>query len=141
MKNKYIIIILIIITIISITIDFVLFKGFNNNSDEKKNEQQNIPEYLLDFKDYKNITLKDILSIKEKRYTVAGLLEEEYSDAETIESIYNMLKIVKIGNETKMGCDDNTTIYIINMNNNENYKVEFECNVLIYNNERYEIIK
>ena len=40
-----------------------------------------------------------------------------------------------------MTCDDNTKIYVFNMDNGSSISVEIECDWVVLGNKRYEIIK
>lgn len=137
MKKIYFII---TITIICVVIDLFLINRNNKDVKENNENQKSVSINLFDFKEFKNISLEKIKNINLKKYGEYGLIEENYSDIGNIESIYNKLKIIKIGNESNKGCDDNTTIYTFDIDN-QNIEIEIECDVLVYDNKRYEIIK
>lgn len=137
MKKIYLII---AITIICMAIDLVLINRNNKDVKENNESQKSIYINLFDFKEFKNISLDKIKKINLKKYGEYGLIEENYSDTENIQSIYNTLKAIKIGNESNKGCDDNTTIYTFDIDN-QNIEIEIECDVLVYDNKRYEIKK
>ena len=91
---------------------------------------------LMDFKDYKNIKEDNIKSIEIIRYTEGGA-DSKIVDEDSIISTYNKLKDKKIGKETNMACEDNTTIYVFTLTDGSEYKIEIECNWVVINNDRY----
>ena len=96
--------------------------------------------YLFHNANYKEIDENNIVNIEVSKYTEGGLDSYVVTDKEELDNLYSYLSNIKIGEETDMACDDNTTIYTINLNDNSNKKVEIECDWIIINNKRY-IIK
>ena len=94
---------------------------------------------LMKLDDYKNINPDEIGYIDYIRLTEAGVDDKEITDSDEIQSIYNQLSKMVVGNETEASCDDNTTIYVFNMKNGDTFQVEIECNWLVLDNKRYEI--
>ena len=104
----------------------------------KEKETISIDEKSIqELESFKKLSFDDIISLNIKKYTVAGLNEETYTDRNTIKEIYDQLSHIEIGEETSMACEDNTTIYVFTTNNNQKYSFEFECEWLIVNNKRY----
>ena len=61
--------------------------------------------------EYQDLKLDEIKQINVVRYTEGGsesVLEEEKDD---IERTYHYLSQIRVGKETDMACEDNTTIY------------------------------
>ena len=92
---------------------------------------------LFDLDEYKDISLDNIISIEKVRYTEGGDDSNIYTAPDDIYSIYNSLKETKLGRKTNLACEDNTTVYIINMNDNTKKTITFECEVLVVGNTRY----
>ena len=100
--------------------------------------KESIP--LMEFGEYKDFIIDDVMSLSIIKYTVAGRNEEKISDKE-IQEIYNKLSKIKVSNTTGSSCEDNTTIYRFMMKDGTSVSFEFECDWLVVNNERYEIEK
>lgn len=96
--------------------------------------------YLFHNANYKEIDKNNIVNIEVSKYTEGGLDSYVVTDKEELDNLYSYLSNIKIGEETHMACDDNTTIYTINLKDNSNKKVEIECDWIIIDNKRY-IIK
>ncbi len=105
--------------------------------DNKPKEYQ----YLLEFEDYKDIKLENIKSIQKIRYTVAGDNRVEVTEKDEIEKFYNSLINLKIGEETDMACEDNTTVYKINLIDGKSVSIEIECDWFVIKGKRYNIVK
>ncbi len=122
---------------------FIFITGCSIKSSVKKamdkveSVVENIP--LMEFGDFKNITLDKIESIDYTRLTVAGSDTQTIIDKEEIKSIYNSLRNMKVGKETNQACEDNTKIYSFNMNDDKKIKIELECEWLVIGNKRYEV--
>ena len=114
--------------------------GSKNEENTIKDEQPKKYESLLEYGDYKNIKLENIEKLTKIRYTVAGADEEELT-RDDITIVYNTLKGLKIGEETSMACEDNTTIYRFVMKDGNKYSVEIECDWFVINKKRYNIVK
>ena len=111
----------------------------NNKQENGKENSQKEYVSIMDYGHYKNINLDDIKSIRRIRFTEAGDSTPEEFSKEEIESIYNYLKGLKVGEKTNMSCDDNTTVYTITMNNETEYSIEIECNWFVIDNERFAV--
>ena len=114
-----------------------------NSKNEENIEKDNKPKenvMLLEYGDYKNIKLDDIDKLRKIRYTVAGADDEELSGSE-ITDVYNTLKSLKIGEETNMACEDNTTVYRFIMKDGNKYSIEIECDWFVIEGKRYNIVK
>lgn len=96
---------------------------------------------LLDYKDYKNIKPENIKAMKIIRYTEAGINEKNTDDKALINEIYNYLSQIKISNEAKMGCTDNTTIYSFTLNDNSTASIEIECDWIVLKGKNYNYIR
>ena len=93
--------------------------------------------YLMDNQEYKNVTLENIDSIDIVRYTEAGESRKKIDDKAEINQIYNCLKSIKLLNETKFSCTDNTTIYYFNLKNGSKVHIEIECNWVVFKGKNY----
>jgi len=132
MKNKKIIIwLIILLLVVGLLIVLSLYK--KENASYSKN--------LLKMEPYNKIKLKEIKSITVNTYTEGGSESTLYDLKSDIESTYNMLKKIKVGKETTKACDDNTTVYVITLNNDEEISIEIECDWLVNNEKRYLIKK
>lgn len=120
MKKKIILNLLIIITLSILT-------GCNK-SDESTS--------LMDYGDYKNITEDNIKQIEIIKYTEAGV-NTTLVDENSIISVYNKLKKMKIGRKTEMSCDDNTTIYVFTLVDETKLSLEIECDWVVIDNVKY----
>lgn len=120
MKKKIILNLLIIITLSILT-------GCNK-SDESTS--------LMDYGDYKNITEDNIKQIEIIKYTEAGV-NTTLVDENSIISVYNKLKKMKIGRKTEMSCDDNTTIYVFTLADETKLSLEIECDWVVIDNVKY----
>lgn len=120
MKKKIILNLLIIITLSILT-------GCNK-SDESTS--------LMDYGDYKNITKDNIKQIEIIKYTEAGV-NTTLVDENSIISVYNKLKKMKIGRKTEMSCDDNTTIYVFTLTDETKLSLEIECDWVVIDNVKY----
>ena len=135
MKNyKYIIVILVMVFIITGC-------SIKDTKEKIKGKVKNIVEKvsLMEFDKYKDLSLDKVKSIKKTKLTVAGSETREITDKEEIKSIYNQLKNLKVGQEVTNSCEDNTTIYVFNMDDGSDINVEIECDWLVMGNKRYEI--
>ena len=120
MKKKIILNLLIIITLSILT-------GCNK-SDESTS--------LMDYGDYKNVTKDNIKQIEIIKYTEAGV-NTTLVDENSIISVYNKLKKMKIGRKTEMSCDDNTTIYVFTLTDETKLSLEIECDWVVIDNIKY----
>ena len=120
MKKKIILNLLIIITLSILT-------GCNK-SDESTS--------LMDYGDYKNITEDSIKQIEIIKYTEAGVNTTLVVENSII-SVYNKLKKMKIGRKTEMSCDDNTTIYVLTLADETKLSLEIECDWVVIDNIKY----
>lgn len=125
-----------------LVLSILLLCGCNSKKEEniEKDNQPKEYESLLEYGDYKNIKLENIEKLTKIRYTVAGADEEELIGSE-VSSVYNNLNSLKIGEETNMACEDNTTIYRFTMKDGSKYSIEIECDWFVINGKRYNIVK
>ena len=91
---------------------------------------------LMDYGDYKNITEDNIKQIEIIKYTEAGV-NTTLVDENSIISVYNKLKKMKIGRKTEMSCDDNTTIYVFTLTDETKLSLEIECDWVVIDNIKY----
>ena len=123
-------IIILIITIILICIGFIIIQ--NNNSTKYK--------YLKDFSFYKKINIDQVTELEIVKYNVGGDNPTLITDKEEIIKKYNSLGNIKVGKETNLACEDNTTVYYF-VDDKRETKIEIECDWIIINNKRYLIYK
>lgn len=97
------------------------------------------PMFLMDYPDYRKITLDNIKSLKIIRYTEAGVNEIKVEE-DKIYSIVNSLNQLGLYGETKMGCTDNTTIYLFELKDGSKEAIEIECNWVIIKGKRYNLM-
>lgn len=89
---------------------------------------------------YNDIKIDEVKSVDVTKYTEGGDNRETYKEKEDIMSFYKMIGETKLGEETEQTCDDNTTVYTFNMNDDK-VSFEFECNWLVLDGKRYLIVK
>ena len=92
---------------------------------------------LFDYKDYKNLTLENIKSLKITRYTEGGARETIVDDMERTAQIYNFLSKIILENESNMSCTDNTTIYTFILKDGTKASVELECEWIVIKGKNY----
>ena len=131
LKNKIIILIVVVAVVLTCVLLFSL--------KIKPVKVEGVPYF--DFINQKELNVNDIESIDYIRYTEGGDNSVTYTDNDKINSLYNVIKNTKIGEETNRACEDNTTVYILNMKDGSKYKVEYECDWVVIGNKRYEIVK
>ncbi len=117
----------------------VIFTGLSVNADVVPMPPLIKPPvtYLMDYPDYKKITLDNIKQLKVIRYTEAGAFEKKIEDKEEIAKIYDLLKQIILIDETKYSCTDNTTIYVFTLNDDSTSSIEIECNWIILKRKHY----
>ena len=109
---------------------------------EKKKPSSSIEDtYVLDYSDYKKITLENIQSIKITYQKESGIEHETYEEKEDIQGIYEYWQEQKIGQEIKQRCDDNTTIYTFYLKDGSKASIEKECDWLIIQDRSYDIVE
>lgn len=120
----------------------LLLAGCNEakNNEESKDDKPVENVYILEYGDYKNIKLENIISVSVVRYTVGGDIREEITDKDEISQLYNSLKSTKVGEEVEMACEDNTTIYNFNMSDGNKYSIEIECQWFVIKGKHYSIV-
>ena len=91
---------------------------------------------LMEYGEYAKITKDNIKGIKIIRYTEGGDETSTVSD-DAIIKVYNNLKKKKMGKETGMTCDDNTTVYIFTLIDGTEMTIEIECGLAVIGNKRY----
>ena len=119
----------IIILVLLIIVFFVIFEVSKPSN----------PTLLIDNENYKDIAVDNIISIVVRKSTEGGIDTEVVTEKNEIEEIFNKLSKIKIGKETEMACDDNSTLYTIYFDNNDTKTIEIECDWIIIGKKRYEI--
>ena len=130
MKSK------IIIIIISALIICLCIGIYQYNENTKKPEVTYKSKVLKDFDQFKNINSNDIESVKVIRYTEGGD-NTTTKNGEEAKSVYESLSTIKLGKETNMTCEDNTTVYVFNMKDKTSFSIEIECDWIILDKKRY----
>ena len=133
MKKKWLIGVLLLIVLVIIIIVVVI------NFKKEKLITESTP--LFEMKEYQNITADKIEQINIIRYTEGGSDSTLEEDKKEIERTYHYLSQLRVGKETDMACEDNTTIYILQLQEEETVSIEIECDWIVMNNKRYTIIK
>jgi len=95
---------------------------------------------LLELEEYKEIKKEDIKQITIMKYQESGVESILETSKKDINATYNYLSHLGIGKETDSSCDDNTTIYMIELKE-KTINIEIECDNLVQNNKRYQIKK
>lgn len=120
---------------------FSLFLVGCNSKENNVVESKKAKEfYLLKHEAYKDFEVDDIINYEVIRYTVAGDNKEEFSDRESIEKAYKGLSETKLGEETNMACEDNTTVFIFYLKDGTTRSFEKECDWFIIDGKRYMIV-
>lgn len=129
--NKRIIIIIVAILVLCVLLFFgIKVKPVKENG-----------KLLFDFLNQEEFDTENIESVEYIRYTEGGDNTITYTDSDNIKSMYNSVKNIRVGKETNRACEDNTTVYIFNMKDNTQFKVEIECDWVVIGNKRYNIVK
>lgn len=142
--KKIILIVISLITIALIAVGVFFILNNNNSGNVENTTKDDTPKEYVSIMSYEYYTHVDINNVKELetlRYTEAGLDYKKTSDRSEIESIYNMLSQLKVGERTERACEDNTTIYQFHMNDDMYYSVEIECDWFVIAGFRYNIVK
>ena len=105
----------------------------------KKEEEHSIP--LFELEEYNHIQLDDIKQIDIVSYTEGGAESVLEDDFDSFQRTFNRLSQVRVGNETNMACEDNTTVYIIQLKDDTEVSIEIECDWLVIDGKRYEIVQ
>ncbi len=109
---------------------------------EKPKKIENIENtYVLDYEEYRKITLDNIISIGVLNNSEDGMKKETYTKKEDIEGIYDYWKEQKIGQEIPQRCDDNTTIYTFELKDKSKVSIEKECDWIIINEKSYDLME
>ena len=135
--NKKIIVLLLLFTFTLVGCDKIKEKIKQTIDDPPIKES--IP--LFEFDKYKDFILDNVESLSITKYTEGGASEEKVTEQTEIQSTYNMLSKINIGNETTRACEDNTTVYKFTMKDGTTTTFEIECDWLVVGNKRYEIEK
>ena len=126
---------------IYLVVIFSLFLvGCNSKSDNVIEDNKPKEFYLLKHEQYKDFTVDDVISYELIRYTVAGDNKEEFSDRESIEKAYKGLSETKLGEETTMSCEDNTTVFIFYLKDGSTRSFEKECDWFIIDGKHYKVV-
>ena len=139
MKKKNIII---IGSIVAVVIVVVLLLLLINNGEKKtpptlKEDPKELNTPLFELEEYKNVKLENIDYIEKIFFGEGGDQHEKITDKSEIEHLFNELKSIKLGEETDMACEDNTTIYVLYQKDGTKVSIEFECNWLVIGRKRY----
>lgn len=121
----------------------LLLVGCNSKNEENTTKKDTPKENvsILEYGDYKNITLDNVEKVTKVRYTVGGAEDEVITDSDEIKNIFNSISKLKIGEQTDMACEDNTTIYRFEMKNKEKYSIEIECDWFVIDGKHYNVVK
>ena len=95
---------------------------------------------LMDYGDYQKIDEYNIKKIEIIKYTEGGD-DTQVLDEGDFQKVYNNLKEMKIGKETNMSCEDNSTVYKFTLKDDTELKIVIECDWVIIDNNRYIIEK
>ena len=128
MKKK-----IIIISIILVIIFFIVYKLTTV-------PKKVVITTLKENKEYKNVKVSDIKDIHVNKYTEGGL-DSNIVTGEEARKLYNSLSNIKYGEETDQACEDNSTIYIVNLKNGKYKTITIECDWIIIGEKRYMIVK
>lgn len=116
----------------------LIFAGLSVNADVVDPSISLVPvRYLMDYPEYRKITPDNIESLSIIRYTEAGISERKIEDRDEIMQFYSFLRKIKILNETKWGCTDNTTLYSFELKNGKKAVIEIECNWIVLRGKHY----
>ena len=132
MKNKKFILGVCLCFLLVLGVCIFLFIPQNSN-EKKPQKKQEVPLFKFINQD---IDLSNVSYLEIIKYTEGGDLHDRVENEE-IEDYYNKLSQMIIKEETDMSCDDNTTVYIFHMKDNQEISIEIECEFLVYNNKRY----
>ena len=91
---------------------------------------------LMEYGEFAKIREDNIKQIEIVRYTVMGD-DSTIVDEESIKNVYHNLQKKKIGRKTNMVCEDNTTVYIFTLEDDNKIKIEIECDWVIIGKDRY----
>ena len=105
---------------------------------EVKEKEEDYTE-LFTFLNIEKLSLNDIKDIEYIRYTEGGDNTKKITEKSDILRIYNQLNDTLVGEETTKACEDNTTVYKLNLNNGKSYTVEIECDWLVSGGKHYKI--
>ena len=125
---------------------FLLFLALVTFSFLKISDKDIFPKKVVerkikDFDEFKKLKEENIIKLEIIKLTEAGMDSDVITDYDSIRKFYNYINSIKIGNESKTSCDDNTTIYKFYLIKDEAVSVEIECDNIVINTKRYEIIK
>lgn len=93
---------------------------------------------LFELEEYKDIKAEEIKMINIYHYTEGGVESTILNSEKEIKNTIKQLSKIKVGKETTMACDDNTTSYVLEREE-DTITIEIECNVLVLPDHRYEI--
>lgn len=135
---KKIVIVLSVIFLLFLTlVTFSFLKISNENIFPKKKVERK----LQSFDEYKKLKEENIEKLEIIKLYDSEMNSDVITNYESIRKFYNYVNNIKIGNESKKICEDNTTIYKFYLINKEAISVELECDNIVINTKRYEIIK
>lgn len=126
MRGKKLFVFICILLVLCLILVFILIK---------KTSYKTIP--LLDMKEYSNLKREDIKQItimKEDASGVESILENQEND---INKTYEFLSNIEVGKESKNGCEDNTSTYIIELKDKSIIEIVFKCDYVVIKGKRY----
>ena len=116
----------------------LIFAGLSVSADIIAPSPHIVPvRYLMDYPEYKNITPDNIDSMSVVRYTEAGISERKVEDKNEVIMFYNFLKQIRLLNETKWSCTDNTTMYKFVLKDGKKAVIEIECDWVVLGGKHY----
>ena len=101
----------------------------------KKTSYKTTP--LLKMKEYSNLKKDDIKQITIMKEGVGGIESILVNQENDINKTYEYLNNIEVGKETKKGCDDNTSTYIIELKDNSMIEIVIECDYVVMKNKKY----
>lgn len=125
---------------VPIIIMIIVLSYFNNLSKPTEEDKPKNTVLLFEMPQYKDKKIDNITKIEINKYTEGGLITNTVEDKDEIDRIMYSLLNMKLGEETQVACEDNTTIYVITTPD-ETIKVEIECDWVIIGSKRYLIEK
>ena len=96
---------------------------------------------LSEFEEFKQIVFENIEKVEIAYYREGGDSHDVYTETDDIRRIYNSIGSIKLGRESGMSCEDNSDVFIFYLTDGTHVSFEKECDVLVFNKKKYEIIK
>ena len=128
------------------SIIFLLFLALVTFSFLKISDKNIFPKKIVErkinqFDEFTKLKEENIEKLEIISYTEDGMSSDVITNYDSIRKFYNYVNNIRVGNESKTTCEDNTTIYKFYLIKDEAVSIEIECNNLVINTKRYEIIK